>query len=535
MTVSQALARKWRPRSFAELVGQEHVVRALRNALESGRLHHAYLFTGTRGVGKTTVARILAKCLNCETGLTAEPCGTCATCRDIDSGRFPDMLEVDAATNTKVEEMRELLDNAQYMPVSGRYKVYIIDEVHMLSRSAFNSMLKTLEEPPEHVKFILATTDPQKVPVTVLSRCLQFNLRPMSQELIASRLSHILEQENIPFEHQALSLLGQAAQGSMRDSLSLLDQAVAFGGGQVRAAEVGDMLGTIERQALLDVLRNLSRNDGPALMKLVQDMAERGISFDRALQELALMLHELALMRVIPDSEFAAAEPALAELAPHWDDASLQLLYQIAIQSRRDLSLAPDECAGFRMALLRMLAFQPGTVPPAEQPTPVRPMAKPAAAPPPPAQAPAPAETKNAPAGRRLPPAIDDWSGLAQQLAGAGMAHELARHSEMVRFAEGTLHLLLDAEHRHLLPYKEKLRTALEAILDADIRLSVEVGEATGQSLAAVEHKEQAARQRDAEASIKNDPFVQAVTESLGGKLVESTIKPAGQDQGEAR
>ncbi|MDE1988965.1 MAG: DNA polymerase III subunit gamma/tau [Betaproteobacteria bacterium] len=548
MTASQALARKWRPRSFAELVGQEHVVRALRNALESGRLHHAYLFTGTRGVGKTTIARILAKCLNCETGLTAEPCGTCATCRDIDSGRFPDMLEVDAATNTKVEEMRELLDNAQYMPVSGRYKVYIIDEVHMLSRSAFNSMLKTLEEPPEHVKFILATTDPQKVPVTVLSRCLQFNLRPMPQELIASRLAHILEQEKVSFEVPALSLLAHAAQGSMRDSLSLLDQAVAFGGGQVRTAEVGDMLGTIERQALLEVLQSLARKDGPGLMRLVQDMAERGISFERALQELALMLHELALMRAIPDSEFAAAEPALAELAPHWDDATLQLLYQIAIQSRRDLSLAPDESAGFRMALLRMLAFQPGAAPaPAEQASGARsttrsavPKAAEKAVPrqerPTPPQAPAaPSRPPVAVAGKGPPPAIDDWSGLAQRLSGAGMAHELARHSEMVRYADGTLHLLLDAEHRHLLPYKEKLRTALEAILDADIRLSLETGEATGQSLAAVEHQQQAVRQREAEASIKNDPFVRAVTESLGGKLVESTIKPEGQDQGEAR
>lgn len=549
MTASQVLARKWRPRSFAELVGQEHVVRALRNALESGRLHHAYLFTGTRGVGKTTIARILAKCLNCESGLTAEPCGTCATCRDIDSGRFPDMLEVDAATNTKVEEMRELLDNAQYMPVSGRYKVYIIDEVHMLSRSAFNSMLKTLEEPPEHVKFILATTDPQKVPVTVLSRCLQFNLRPMSPELIASRLAHILEQEKVSFEAPALSLLAQAAQGSMRDSLSLLDQAVAFGGGQVRTAEVGDMLGTIERQALLDVLQSLARKDGPGLMRLVQDMAERGISFERALQELAQMLHELALMRAIPDSEFAAAEPTLAALAPHWDDATLQLLYQIAIQSRRDLSLAPDESAGFRMALLRMLAFQPGAASPAAEQVPnarsstrtaTPKAAEKAAVPPPerttPPQAPAvPPQPPVTVASKGPPPAIDDWAGLAQRLSGAGMAHELARHSEMVRYADGTLHLLLDAEHRHLLPYKEKLRTALEAILDADIRLSVETGEATGQSLAAVEHKQQAVRQREAETSIKNDPFVRAVTESLGGKLVESTIKPDGQDQGEAR
>ncbi len=537
MTAFQALARKWRPRSFSELVGQEHVVRALRNALESGRLHHAYLFTGTRGVGKTTIARILAKCFNCETGLTAEPCGTCAACRDIDGGRFPDMLEVDAATNTKVEEMRELLDNAQYMPVSGRYKVYIIDEVHMLSRSAFNSMLKTLEEPPEHVKFILATTDPQKVPVTVLSRCLQFGLRPMPRELIADRLAHILGEEGIPFEAPALALLAQAAQGSMRDSLSLLDQAVAFGGGRVRAAEVGDMLGTVERQALLGVLQALARQEGGALMRLAQEMAERGLSFDRALQELAVMLHDLALMRAVPGQEVVEDQAALAALAPCWDDPTLQLLYQIAVQSRKDLPLAPDEGAGFRMALLRMLAFQPGTAPsfPAAERSPrADPKAEaPAAA------APAPAQRGEPPADSRprgVPPSFDDWPGMVQRLSGAGMAHELARHSEMVRYADGALHLLVDAEHRHLLPYKEKLRTALEAMLDADLRLAIDVGPATGQSLAAVEGKENAERQRHAEASIKNDPFVRAVTESLGGKLVESTIKPGnGQDQGEHR
>src|SRR5487761_1920462 len=266
METSQVLARKWRPRSFSELVGQEHVVRALGNALQTGRLHHAYLFTGTRGVGKTTIARILAKCLNCEVGLGATPCGVCTACRDIDSGRFPDMLEVDAATNTKVEEMRELLDNAQYMPVSGRFKVYIIDEVHMLSRSAFNSMLKTLEEPPEHVKFILATTDPQKVPVTVLSRCLQFNLKQMPPEVIGERLAYVLKEEGIAFEAAALPLIARAAQGSMRDSLSLLDQAIAFGAGKVMQAEVGDMLGSIEQAHLFDILQALVQRDAAALI-----------------------------------------------------------------------------------------------------------------------------------------------------------------------------------------------------------------------------------------------------------------------------
>ena len=508
-------------------------MRALGNALQTGRLHHAYLFTGTRGVGKTTIARILAKCLNCEVGLGATPCGVCTACRDIDSGRFPDMLEVDAATNTKVEEMRELLDNAQYMPVSGRFKVYIIDEVHMLSRSAFNSMLKTLEEPPEHVKFILATTDPQKVPVTVLSRCLQFNLRQMPPDLIMARLQHILEQEHIPCELAALPLIARAAQGSMRDSLSLLDQAIAYGSGEVRQAEVSIMLGSIEQDFLLEILRALSEQNGAVLMQAAQSMAERSLSFDQALQDLAALLHDLALLRALPGQrEALGIEVALEPLVQCWDAQTVQLLYQIAVQSRKDLPLAPDDAAGFRMALLRMLAFQPASAcavesrvsTPVEQPKAAKSFpavqVAPAAAPVPPVKGP--------------PPALGDWPGLVRRLSGAGMAFELARHSEWVRYAEGTLVLLLEPSHKHLMSYKEKLRTALEALLDADIRISIEVGESMGESLAATEEKARAASLQEAAAAIRDDPFVQAVVGTLGGKLVESTIKPKHeQDQGE--
>jgi len=539
METSQVLARKWRPRAFSELVGQEHVVRALGNALQTGRLHHAYLFTGTRGVGKTTIARILAKCLNCEVGLSATPCGICTTCRDIDSGRFPDMLEVDAATNTKVEEMRELLDNAQYMPVSGRFKVYIIDEVHMLSRSAFNSMLKTLEEPPEHVKFILATTDPQKVPVTVLSRCLQFNLRQMSPDMITARLQHILEQELIPYEPAALPLIARAAQGSMRDSLSLLDQAIAYGSGAVKQAEVSAMLGSIEQDFLLEILYALSARDGAVLMQVAKNMADRSLSFEQALQDLAALLHDLALLRALPGQrEALGIEAALDPLAQCWDDQTVQLLYQIAVQSRKDLPLAPDDAAGFRMALLRMLAFQP---PPASQPArqdspsvqsvPVAPQLK--VAKPAPVAPEAPAAVA-APAVKGPPPALGDWPGLVRRLAGGGMAFELARHSELVRYAEGALVLLLEPAHKHLTPYKEKLRTALEALLDADIRLSIEIGESAGATLAATEEKARAASLQEAANAIRNDPFVQTMVGTLGGKLVESTIKPKHeQDQGE--
>ncbi len=357
----QVLARKWRPRSFASLVGQEHVVRALTHALTEQRLHHAYLFTGTRGVGKTTLARILAKALNCETGITATPCGTCSACQEIDSGRFVDLLEVDAATNTKVDEMRQLLENAVYAPTRGRFKVYVIDEVHMLSNSAFNAMLKTLEEPPEHVKFILATTDPQKIPVTVLSRCLQFNLKQMTQPLIADHLGHILEVEEISAEAGALQLLARSAAGSMRDALSLLDQAIAHGSGKVEEAQVREMLGAVDLDHLFSIIDALLAGDATALLRVADDMAARSLSFDAALQEMAGLFTRIQIAQLAP---LAIADDLperlrLLEIASRLDPEFVQLAYQIAVHGRQELPLAPDEQAGFIMTLLRLYAFRP--------------------------------------------------------------------------------------------------------------------------------------------------------------------------------
>ena len=357
----QVLARKWRPKTFADLVGQEHVVKALQNALAAGRLHHAYLLTGTRGVGKTTIARILAKSLNCENAQHGEPCGQCQSCRDIDAGRFVDLLEIDAASNTGIDNIREVLENAQYAPTAGKYKVYIIDEVHMLSKSAFNAMLKTLEEPPEHVKFILATTDPHKVPVTVLSRCLQFVLRNMTAQQVSNHLTHILDAEQIPYEAPALALLGRAAQGSMRDALSLLDQAIAMGSGSVTEADTRQMIGAADHALLYTLLDALSQRNGEALIAQARQMAAEGTGFDNALAELALLLQRIALAQTVPatiapnDPE----SPRLHALAQAFSGEQIQLYYQCALRGKQDLPHAPDEYAGFVMTLLRMLAFAP--------------------------------------------------------------------------------------------------------------------------------------------------------------------------------
>jgi len=357
----QVLARKWRPKRFADLVGQEHVVRALSNALADNRLHHAYLLTGTRGVGKTTIARILAKSLNCETGVTAEPCGVCSACTQIDAGRFVDLLEIDAASNTGIDNIREVLENAQYAPTAGRFKVYIIDEVHMLSKSAFNAMLKTLEEPPAHVKFILATTDPQKVPVTVLSRCLQFSLRNMTPQQVSAHLAHVLDVETLPYEAPALALLGRAASGSMRDALSLLDQAIAYGVGRVEESGVRAMLGAVDRRYLFTLLDALAAGEGAQLIAEAEALAERGIGFDSALAEIAAVLQQIALYQTVP-AALPDDEPerdAIVALAAALSPEDVQLYYQIALHGRKDLPLAPDEHAGFSMTLLRMLAFRP--------------------------------------------------------------------------------------------------------------------------------------------------------------------------------
>ncbi|MFV8781550.1 DNA polymerase III subunit gamma/tau [Microbulbifer sp. SA54] len=357
----QVLARKWRPRLFREMVGQEHVLQALINALDNNRLHHAYLFAGTRGVGKTTIARILAKCLNCETGVSSEPCGQCSACSEIADGRFVDLIEVDAASRTKVEDTRELLENVQYAPTRGRYKVYLIDEVHMLSNSSFNALLKTLEEPPPHVKFLLATTDPQKLPVTVLSRCLQFNLKNMSPERVVAHLRFVLEQELVPFEEAALWHLGRAADGSMRDAMSLTDQAIAFGGGKISEDEVRAMLGTLDSALVWKLVQALAAEDPAALFAAVNALSEQAPDYSAALAELASILHRIAIAQVLPqaiDNALGDAE-LLQRYAATIASENVQLYYQMALLARRDLPLAPDPRGGFEMALLRMLAFKP--------------------------------------------------------------------------------------------------------------------------------------------------------------------------------
>lgn len=366
----QVLARKWRPQSFLEMVGQEHVLKALVNALDQDRLHHAYLFTGTRGVGKTTVARIFAKCLNCESGVTSKPCGTCGACREIAEGRFVDLIEIDAASRTKVEDMRELLENVQYAPTRGRFKVYLIDEVHMLSTSSFNALLKTLEEPPSHVKFLLATTDPQKLPVTVLSRCLQFNLKNMSPERIVGHLQRILTEESLAFEEPALWLLARAADGSMRDALSLTDQAIAFGGNQLLTRDVSAMLGTVDQGQVVRLVEALAQRNGTQLLELVAQFSEFSPNYGHALDSMASLLHRIAVEQTVSGAldNSQGDQEQLRQLAGSLAAEDVQLFYQIAIQGRRDLSLAPDPRTGFEMALLRMLAFMPNAT---QQPQPV--------------------------------------------------------------------------------------------------------------------------------------------------------------------
>ncbi len=401
----QVLARKWRPRSFREMVGQTHVLKALINALDNQRLHHAYLFTGTRGVGKTTIARIIAKCLNCETGITSAPCGTCSVCREIDEGRFVDLIEIDAASRTKVEDTRELLDNVQYAPSRGRFKVYLIDEVHMLSTHSFNALLKTLEEPPPYVKFILATTDPQKLPATILSRCLQFSLKNMSPERVVEHLSHVLAAENVPFEADALWLLGRAADGSMRDAMSLTDQAIAFGEGKVLAADVRAMLGSLDHGQVYGVLQALLEGDARALLEAVRNLAEQGPDWAGVLAEMLNVLHRVAIAQALPEAVDNGQGDrdrvlALAQALPAED---VQFYYQMGLIGRRDLPLAPDPRGGFEMVLLRMLAFRPADTDDAPKPVlkpvgisqatadPANPVAAPAPAVPPPAAEPAPA------------------------------------------------------------------------------------------------------------------------------------------------
>ncbi|HVS27377.1 MAG TPA: DNA polymerase III subunit gamma/tau [Burkholderiales bacterium] len=523
MSANQVLARKWRPKTFSELVGQEHVVRALINALKQQRLHHAYLFTGTRGVGKTTLARIVAKALNCETGVTPEPCGKCSACLEIDSGRFIDLLELDAASNTGIDNMREVLDNAQYAPTSGRFKVYIIDEVHMLSTKAFNSMLKTLEEPPEHVKFILATTDPQKIPVTVLSRCLQFNLKQISPLVIAAYLQQILEREKIPGEPAASQLLARAARGSLRDALSLLDQAIAYGAGKVTESNVREMLGAVDQGYLFAILKALLERDGVALITQVETMASRSLSFEAALQDLAGLLQKIALAQTVPQAiaEDLPERARILEMANALSPEDVQLFYDIALRGRNEIDLAPDEEAGFSMTLLRMLAFMPEgakTIRSAEKKTTP--------------QQPALLATETAdpkPKGAGVKKKFDgDWAALVNQLELGGMAGMLAQHCELADYDAGSFELRIPEPHQHLLEklYQEKLKAALEDYFGEKLKIGFSVGSSNGNTPAEQENREREVRQTRAVQAIERDPFVRELIENFDARIIDSSIKP---------
>jgi DNA polymerase III subunit gamma/tau len=539
----QVLARKWRPRNFVDVVGQEHVVRALANALDTGRIHHAYLFTGTRGVGKTTLARILAKALNClgadgNGGITSKPCGVCTACKDIDAGRFVDLLEVDAATNTKVDEMRELLETAQYAPVSGRYKVYIIDEVHMLSKSAFNAMLKTLEEPPGHVEFILATTDPQKLPITVLSRCLQFNLKNLAPALLATHLAHILETEKIPFESAALDMLGRAGEGSARDALSLLDQAIAYGAGEVKADQVAAMLGVLDQTYLFSMLQQLANGDAKALLAEIAGLGERSVSFELTLKDLAGVLARVALVQSAGEDAVEGPDAAkIVEIAAQLTSDDVQLFYQIALLGRRDLALAPDEQSGFTMTLLRMLSYKEST----REGATVIPKSTPAAKPVStgvseqmPSNA-APSEALEAvpvvvsAVATTGAPFSGDWPAFVAAQNMSGMAGMLARQCEFKSFEGGVLELSVPDQHKHLAekPYQEKLKASLAPHFGSNVKLNIKIGGAGGVSLAATEDRARSQLQADAEAAIDADPFIKNLQQDFGAEINRASIRPA--------
>jgi DNA polymerase-3 subunit gamma/tau len=524
------LARKWRPHGFDELVGQEHVQRALVNALDSGRVHHAFLFTGTRGVGKTTIARILAKSLNCERGVSSRPCGECRACLEIDSGRFVDLIEVDAASRTKVDDTRELLDNVQYAPSAGRYKVYLIDEVHMLSAHSFNALLKTLEEPPPHVKFLLATTDPQKLPVTVLSRCLQFNLKRLPVGLIVARLEQIALAEGIEFEPEALRLVARAADGSMRDALSLLDQVIAFGGARIGADDTRTMLGTIDRSHVIALLRSVAAGDGKALVDEIAHLDEHVPDYREVLGELAIVLQRVATLQLVPDlaldeeDDPEAIRAIAAELSPE----DVQLDYQIALNGRRDLELAADLRSAFEMVLLRMLAFR---IDAAQSTVDSRALATPVGSPRASAERrPVGGAVRAAlqPAGAATSVATRDWSQIVERLALHGPASQLAAHCTLIERRGDIFRLLLEQDGE---PFRrpqlvEKLCHALSRLIDAPAQVEFEVAREivdTPARLRAVEAEE---RLQAARASIDNDPNVRALKEVFNARVQPDSIKP---------
>jgi len=552
------LARKWRPKRFAELVGQQHVVRALSHALETGRVHHAFLFTGTRGVGKTTIARIFAKSLNCESGTSKDPCGVCGTCADIDAGRYPDLIEIDAASHTGVDDVRALIENAQYMPSRGRTKVYLVDEVQLLSKNAFNALLKTLEEPPEHVKVLLATNDPEKMPVTVRSRCLQFNLRRLEVEQIAGQMRHILGAEGIAFDDEAIEQLAESADGSLRDGLSLLDQAIAYTGGSLQGELVRAMLGTVDRNQIEQLLAALAARDGEALMAAIEQLASFAPDFGQVLDRLAQALHEIQLAQLVPNYRPSLIRVSIKTFAQSLESQFVQLWYQMAVAGLLDLHLAPGARTGFEMALLRMLAFVPVDAPssgdaarppaapaatsvaapsaaaPVAPKPPVaapKPMPAESVAPPGPAPAPAAAATPppepEAPAAT-LPDSAEDWLQLLKRLNLKGPLGQVGAHSAFIARQGRQLALsypadLIDSLSEGL---RERFRETLMQAVGGDVQLKFEkLSDAPAETLFARETRNRQNRQSDAEAEFQNHPVVHALL-AEGAQIVPDSIRP---------
>ncbi len=538
-----ALARKWRPRQFGAVVGQDHAVRALQHALETGRLHHAYLLTGSRGVGKTTLARILAKALNCESGVVREPCGTCGSCLAIDRGRFVDYIEIDAASNRGVSEIQQLLEQARFAPTAGRFKVYVIDEVHMLTGHAFNAMLKTLEEPPADVKFVLATTDPQKIPVTVLSRCLQFSLKNLRREALVAHLSHVLSLESVSADPEALAAIANAAQGSVRDALSLTDQAIAFGGGSLSSLSVSQMLGLVQRESLLALALLIAKSDAAGAMAQLDQLLESGGAADAILGDLARLFHEVSALLVLKGEALGQADPSLQALVGLMDGQSAQLAYQIVVLGRRDLGLAPDERTGLEMTVLRLLAFQPEqvqAVAPAPKAAALRVSARAPITPPRPSAAEAPAAAPPAakPLFRKedLTPAT--WPTHAKSLQAAGLTRQFLQQSGFLGLDESRrphqLRFQVPVEALAESNLVARVTQLLSGALGETVSLSVTVGQTGEAPTAAAKAAARAEElQRRAEIAIAESPLVQAIIREFDGTIVPGSIRWVGPDPDE--